>query len=119
VERFSSAGEARAFMGTAPVTRASGKSHSVLFGRGCWKFARRTLQLFADQSRHCCPWAHALYQKQLDSGHSHHEALRALAHRWVKILLAMQRTASRYNEAVYVGDQRRHLRKSPFLKAAY
>jgi hypothetical protein len=106
-------------MGTAPVTRASGKSHSVLFRGGCWKFARRTLQLFADQSRHCCPWAHALYQKQRDSGHSHHEALRAVAHRWVKILLAMQRTGSRYDEAVYISAQREHSLKCPSLKAAY
>jgi len=118
-ERFASPGEARAFMGTAPVTRASGKSRSVAFRWGCWKFARRTLQLFADQSRHCCVWAAVLYQKQLDSGHGHHAALRAVAHRWVKILLAMQCTGSRYDEAVYMAAQRRHSLKCPVLKAPY
>jgi transposase len=118
-ERFASTGEARAFMGTAPVTKASGKARSVHFRWGCWKFARRTLQLFADQSRHRCAWAAVFYQKQRDSGHGHHAALRALAHRWVKILLAMQRTGSRYDEAIYMRAQRRHLLKCPSVKAAH
>jgi transposase len=117
--RFASAGEARAFMGTAPVTKASGKARAVHFRWGCWKFARRTLQLFADQSRHRCAWAAVFYRKQRDSGHGHHAALRALAHRWVKILLAMQRTGSRYNDMIYVTAQRRHSLKCPSAKAAY
>lgn len=115
-ERFSSTGEARAFMGTAPVTFASGNSCSVHFRRGCWKFARRTLQLFAEQSRHQCCWAQAFYEKQRAGGRKHHAALRALAHRWLKILLAMKRTGSCYNEAVYLNDQRRHILKIPMLK---
>jgi len=107
--------QARALMGTAPVTRASGKSHVVHFRRGCWKFARRTLQLFAEQSRHQCPWAQAFYEKQRNSGHKHHAALRALAHRWLKIMLAMRRTGTPYNEYVFVNSQRRYLLKTPLL----
>ena len=76
-------------------------------------------QLFADQSRHNCAWACVLYQKQRDSGHGHHAALRAVGHRRVKILPAMQRTGSRYDEAVYVAAQRRHSLKCPPLKGAY
>jgi len=53
-QRFASVADARAFMDTAPVTKASGTYRSVHFRRGCWKFARRTLQLFADKSRHQC-----------------------------------------------------------------
>lgn len=115
-ERFSSVGEARALMGTAPVTKASGKSRVVVFRRGCWKFARRTLQLFADQSRHQCPWAQAFYEKQRNSGHKHHEALRALAHRWLKILLAMRQSASLYDEDIFLNSQRRYQLKTPILK---
>jgi len=110
-ERFETPADAQAFMGTAPVTRAGGNSRSVSFRRGCWKFARRTLQLFADQSRRQCAWAERFYQKQRDSGHKHHQALRALAHKWVKILLAMQRTGSPYIEAVFVESQQRYLSK--------
>lgn len=42
-QRFATTEDARAFMGTAPVTFASGSSRVVRFRRGCWKFARRTL----------------------------------------------------------------------------
>ena len=115
-QRFSSVGEARALMGTAPVTKASGKSHVVLFRRGCWKFARRTLQLFADQSRHQCYWAQVYYEKQRNSGHRHHAALRALAHRWLKILLAMRQSGSLYDENLFLNSQRRYLLKTPILK---
>jgi len=107
-QRFASTADARALMGTAPVTKASGTHRAVSFRRGCWKFARRTLQLFADKSRHQCDWAQAFYQKQRNSGHNHHAALRALAHKWLKILLAMRRTGTRYNEQISLDSQRRY-----------
>jgi transposase len=114
-QRFASVADARALMGTAPVTKASGNYRSVHFRRGCWKFARRTLQLFADQSRHQCGWAQAFYEKQRNSGHNHHAALRALAHKWLKIILAMRRTGTRYNEQTFINSQRRYLLKIPML----
>ena len=83
--------DARAFLGTAPVTKASGSSRSVRFRRGCWKFARRTLQLFADGSRRQCVWAQTYYEQHRARGHGHHAALRALAHKWLKVILAMKR----------------------------
>ena len=107
--RFATVAAAQALMGTAPVTKTSGRSRIVHFRRGCWKFARRTLQLFADQTRHDCPWAQAFYTKQRQRGHTHHQALRALAHRWLKILLAMRRTGSTYDENIFVNSQRRYL----------
>ncbi|HUW18950.1 MAG TPA: IS110 family transposase [Sedimentisphaerales bacterium] len=114
-QRFASAADARAFMGTAPVTKASGNYRSVHFRRGCWKFARRTLQLFADKSRHQCAWAQVFYEKQRNSGHNHHAALRALAHKWLKIILAMRRTGTLYNEQTFTNSQRRYLLKVPIL----
>lgn len=51
-DRFPTVGDARALMGTAPVTKVSGASRIVHFRFGCWKFARRTMHLFADLSRH-------------------------------------------------------------------
>ncbi len=117
-DRFADTRAARAFMGAAPVTKASGKSRSVKFRRGCWKFARRTLQLFAEQSRRQCAWADRFYQKQRDSGHKHHQALRALAHKWLKILLAMQRNATPYNEAVFLNSRRAYLLKTPEIRTS-
>jgi transposase len=111
-QRFDSPADARAFMGTAPVTKASGSSRSVRFRRGCWKFARRTLQLFADGSRRQCVWAQTCYEQHRARGHGHHAALRALAHKWLKVILAMKRQACPYREDVFVHSQRRFLLKS-------
>lgn len=114
-ERFANTENARAFMGTAPVTLASGNSRVVRFRRGCWKFARRTLQLFADASRHQCSWAQEFYDRQRAKGRPYHQALRALAHKWLKILLAMWRTGTSYNEAVFRQSQERYLLKKALL----
>lgn len=108
-ERFTSVTEARALMGTAPVTRASGRSRVVVFRRSCWKFARRTLQMFANQSRLFCDWAQAFYLKQRASGHGHHAALRALAHKWLKIILAMRRTGTLYDANIFANSRRHQL----------
>ena len=114
-ERFGSVADARALMGTAPVTKASGNYRVVQFRWGCWKFARRTLQLFADHSRHKCAWAQAFFDKQRNSGHNHHAALRALAHKWLKILLAMRKSSARYDERIFVNSQQRYLLKTPMV----
>ncbi len=113
-DRFPEAADAQAFMGTGPVTKSTGKGRRkvVKFRRGCCKFARRTMQLFADHSRRRCAWAREFYQKQLDSGHHHHAAVRALAHKWVKIILAMLRTNTPYDEAVFLNSRHRYLLNS-------
>lgn len=108
-ERFCDAGQARALLGTAPVTKASGRSSTVHMRRACWKFARRTLQLFAEQSILRGGWARAFYDEYRARGHGYHAALRAVAHKWVKIILAMKRTGSRYDEEVFLHSRRQHL----------
>ena len=50
--------------------------------------------------------AQRFYEKRRATGYKHQQALRALAHKWVKILLAMQRTGSHYNEAIYQQDRK-------------
>jgi transposase len=115
-QRFADVDDARALMGTAPVTKASGKSRVVLVRRGCWKFARRSLHLFADHSRRTCAWAQAFYERQISRGSRHHAAIRALAHKWLKIILAMKRTGARYEEARFTHSQRRYLLKAAELK---
>jgi transposase len=110
VQRFANVNEARSLMGTAPVSRSSGGGPRVVYmRRACWKFARRTLQLFADQTRRCCAWAREFYERQLDKGKRHHAALRALAHKWLKIILAMQRTGQQYDETKFTHSQQRYL----------
>ena len=43
--------------------------------------------------------------------------MRALAHKWVKIILAMQRTGCPYVEAVFVDTQQSYLLKQQALAA--
>ena len=111
-KRFASVSEARALMGTAPVTKQSGKTRMVHFRFGCWKFARRTLHLFADESRRFSRWASEFYKSHRASGHGHHATLRALAHKWLKIILAMQRTGKSYDERIFINSRQKHLVKS-------
>ena len=106
-QRFASAESARAFLGTAPVTWQSGRWRVVAFRRVCWKFGRRTPHMFAGTSLADCGWAKAFYQQQRASGHRHHESLRAVAHKWVKIILAMRKTGEPYDESRF-GHSRRH-----------
>lgn len=111
-QRFAEASEAQTYMGTAPVTKSSGQSRCVRFRRGCWKFARRTLQLLADVSRRGCLWAQEFYLRQRESGHSHHQAIRALANKWVKIIVALRRTGQAYDESIFLQSQQRYLSKT-------
>lgn len=102
-ERFATRGAAQAYMGTAPVTKASGKSRRVAFRRSCWKFARRTLYLFASQSLlKGCAWVRQVYDRQIARGKHHATAIRVVAHKWVKIILAMQRTQTPYDETRFM-----------------
>ena len=115
-ERFSNIHEARALMGTAPVTKQSGNMCIIYFRRGCWKFARRTLQLFAEMTCRLSGWARQFYLNQRKTGHKHHAAVRALAHKWLKIIYAMWRTRTPYDESIFIGSQRRYLlKKQQFL----
>ncbi len=116
-KRFESTSKAQAFFGTAPVTEQSGKYHRVYFRYGCWKYARRTFHLFAAQTLKYCSWARAFYEKQRNRGKTHHTALRSLAHKWVKILLAMKRSGSCYDNNMFVNSQRRYLLKQEQLNA--
>jgi len=111
-DRFETVEQARALMGTAPVTKQSGRFRAVYFRRGCWKFARRTLQLFAEKSCQHCDWARAYYEQRRASGHKHHAAVRALAHKWLKIILALKRTGRAYEEQVFLNSRQRYLSKS-------
>jgi len=116
-ERFDNIHEARALMGTAPVTKQSGNMCIIHFRHGCWKFARRTLQLFAEMTCRLSGWARQFYLKQRKSGHKHHAAVRALANKWLKIIFAIWRTKTPYDENLFVDSQRRYmLRKQQLLQ---
>lgn len=97
--RYADAKARKNYAGTAPITRASGKSRVVLarYARNR-RLADATYQwAFATLTR--SPGARALYDAQRGRGATHHAALRALANRLVGILHGCLRHDTAYDEA--------------------
>ncbi|MBA3575028.1 MAG: IS110 family transposase [Pseudonocardiales bacterium] len=66
--RFPDEESLAALAGVAPVTRASGKHHSVGFRWAADKKLRNALTNFADDSRHASPWAAHIYVPRQEVG---------------------------------------------------
>ena len=112
-ERYATANSLQCDAGTAPVTKKSGKSLSVvLFRRTCKKQLRHALHLFAGSSLQYCPWARTLYEEQRAKGKRYAEAVRTVANRWVKIIFGMRRSGSCYDERRYLAAKERFLEGS-------
>ena len=107
-ERYKGYSQGQAEAGTAPVTKASGKSHHVLFRYGCKKPFRATMQQLAFCSLKQCDWARSYYDQLRKRGKSHQHALRALANIWVKIVYTMWRTHTVYNENLFLRAREVH-----------
>ena len=90
------------------MTKQSGKSRVVRLRRGCNKFLRTAVHLWANQSRHKCAWAEAYYQTKRQQGQSHACALRCLGQRWLNILWKMWQTGTTYDEALHMRNQVLH-----------
>ena len=76
----------RSICGVAPVTRRSGKSHSVLMRRACNHRLRAALTCLADNSRHASDWAAHIYEKARTRGCDHPHAIRILARAWLRVI---------------------------------
>jgi transposase len=84
--RFPDEESLTALAGVAPVTRASGKMHTVGFRYACDKKLRNAIIDFADDSRHASPWAAKIYQDALARGKRHPHAVRILARAWIRVI---------------------------------
>lgn len=72
--------------GISPSTRASGRSHYVVFRHGCNHRLRQALVDFADGSRQANPWAQDVYARARARGLNHAHAVRVLARAWLRII---------------------------------
>lgn len=98
-ERYATANSLQCEAGTAPVTQKSGKTlRRVTFRRACKKQLRHALHLFAGCSLKECHWAYSLYTEQRNHGKHHSEALRVVAHKWLKIIFAIRKSHTLYEE---------------------
>jgi len=98
--RYTDAKARRCYAGSAPITRASGTRKVVLarvarnrrLADACYGWAFSSLS----SSR----GARAFYDRQRAAGKTHHQALRALANRWVGILHGCLKHREPYSEEV-------------------
>lgn len=99
LERATSFDQLAAETGIAPVTRASGKTHTVAFRHATNRRARRALHIWLDNSRRADPWAAQRYADARGRGQRHPHALRPLGRAWLRIIWACWRTKTTYNPA--------------------
>jgi len=111
--RWESFRHLQAHAGTVPVTKRSGKSQVVHFRYACNKEMRHAVYLLAFISLRQSEWAAAYYRRQRERGHSHHQALRALGAKWLKILFVVWRGQVLYDENYHLANiARQHLRQA-------
>lgn len=97
----------KCFSGIAPVTEQSGKSRWVHHRFVCAKFLKQTFHEFAQYSIPHSAWANAYYHQQRERGASQHEAIRALAAKWIPILTRCWKERTAYREEIYLEALRR------------
>ena len=102
--RWESFRHIQAEAGVVPVTRASGKSHVVHFRFACNKLLRYATYWFSFNSLNRCEWANKYYRDQRAKGHRHHQALRALGAKWLKIIFVMWRDQKPYDENYHLAN---------------
>jgi transposase len=96
----------RAYSGAAPVTKRSGKRMFVVHMRhACNPRLRNALYHWARISLQHDAAARRYYEALRARGHRHARALRSVADRWLRVLMAMLRTrtlydASRFEQAI-------------------
>jgi len=101
-ERYRSADELQSFSGIAPLTESSGKRKWVHFRWACPKFLRQSFHEWTGHSIAQSEWARAYYQQQRSKGNTHHEAVRALAFKWIRIVFRCWQNRVAYDENRYL-----------------
>jgi transposase len=102
--RYHSADEVQCYSGIAPVIEQSGKQKSVRARWGYPTFLHQTFHEFAQASLPKSPWARAVYAEQRSRGAKHHQAIRALAFRWIRILFRLWKTGEVYDESRHLAS---------------
>lgn len=90
-------GALRALGGLAPITKQSGKRRYVQMRRACNGRLRDAFYHWARTSTMADPASKTYYHALRQRGHSHGRALRSVADRWLRILMAMLTTGTLYD----------------------
>jgi hypothetical protein len=106
-ERWESFRHLQAHAGAVPVTKGSGKQRVVHFRFACDKALRYVVDQVAFLSLRSSEWARAYYDEQRAGGHDHHQALRALGAKWLKIIFVMWERQAPYDEQYHLATMTR------------
>ena len=101
-ERFAQAAEMQTLSGIAPVTQRSGRREVIRFRWAAPKFVRQSFHEFAAFSIRKSVWARAFYEQQRGRGKTHHQAVRSLAFKWIRIVYRCWQDRTPYDEARYL-----------------
>ena len=100
--RFGCAQELLNLSGIAPVTERSGKSQWVHRRWKCTGFIRQSFHEWAGETTKHSLWARAFYVQAREKGMGHHQAVRALAYKWIRILYVCWKERRCYDEMHYI-----------------
>ena len=89
-----------------PVTKKSGKYHTVQFRWSCNNRFRSAITTFADNSRQASPWADDIYLRAGDRGCDHAHAIRILARAWIRVIYRCWITGQAYDPAKHAAAAR-------------
>jgi transposase len=106
LDRVSTAEQAAAECGAAPVTRASGKTSGVYFRWAANRRARTALTAFAHNARLQSPWAGRLYADARARGKRNPHATRIVARAWLRVIWACWHTNTPYDSHAHHAEQR-------------
>ena len=118
-ERWESFQHLQAHAGAVPVTKRSGKQQVVHFRFACDTALRYVVDQVAFLSLRSSEWARAYYDQQRAREHSHHQALRALGAKWLKIIFVLWERQVPYDEQYHLATMtRQQLRQQRQKKIA-
>ena len=103
--RYANAKSRRNYAGTSPVTRASGKSHTVLARHARNRRLADALDQWAFCSLSRSSGARAYYDELRARNKTHRQCIRQLANRWVGILHACLANGVPYDEDLAWGHR--------------
>jgi transposase len=101
LNRVETAEQAAAECGTAPVTKASGKTRGVYFRWASNTRARTAITAFAHNARMQSPWAAKLYSDARNRGKRNPHAVRIVARAWLRVIWACWHTNTPYDPAAH------------------
>lgn len=116
-ERYEDASSHQTAAGIATLTTQSGNQNYVTSRWACTKFMKQTFHEYAGLSITRCRWAKTFYEAQIATGKTPQVAKRALAYKWMRIIVRCWQDRTAYDDQKYT----RHLNTSgsPFCETLF